>query len=154
MGRTACTEPQCLYSTAIPLLPLWAVRPVQSLSACTTVQFTFLMSYFPPRTTQRSKHKEWCTVHAARAILPHGYLANCQQRLLLACQRNFTFRKRVPTCTFRWIDAGLTVRGCIPGRGNRFFSSQAKLQTVPCVHQVSCLLGDAFFFPGIKRTGR
>jgi len=22
MGRTACTEPQCLYSTAIPLLPL------------------------------------------------------------------------------------------------------------------------------------
>ena len=32
MDRTACTEPQCLYSTAIPLLPLWAVRPVQ---ACT-----------------------------------------------------------------------------------------------------------------------
>jgi hypothetical protein len=25
---------------AIPLLPLWAVRPVQSLSACTRVQFT------------------------------------------------------------------------------------------------------------------
>jgi len=56
MGRTACTEPQCLYSIAIPLLPygpyglyrpsvpvqysytstpLWAVRRVQSLSACT-----------------------------------------------------------------------------------------------------------------------
>ena len=35
MGRTACTEPQCLYSTAIPLLPLWAVHPLQSLSACT-----------------------------------------------------------------------------------------------------------------------
>ena len=43
MDRTACTEPQCLYSTAIPLLPLWAVRPVQSLSAC-TVQ---LYVYFP-----------------------------------------------------------------------------------------------------------
>jgi len=26
---------------AIPLLPLWAVRPVQSISACTTVHFTF-----------------------------------------------------------------------------------------------------------------
>jgi len=26
---------------AIPLLPLWAVRPVQSLSACTKVNFTF-----------------------------------------------------------------------------------------------------------------
>ena len=35
MGRTACTEPQCLYSIAIPLLPLWTVQPVQSLSACT-----------------------------------------------------------------------------------------------------------------------
>jgi hypothetical protein len=27
---------------AIPLLPLWAVRPVQSLSACTRVHFTFV----------------------------------------------------------------------------------------------------------------
>jgi len=35
MGPTVCTEPQCLYSRAIPLLPLWAVRPVESLSACT-----------------------------------------------------------------------------------------------------------------------
>jgi hypothetical protein len=40
MCRTACTEPQYLYSTAIPLLPLWAVRPVQSLSACSRVHFT------------------------------------------------------------------------------------------------------------------
>jgi len=29
-------------SRAIPLLPLWAVRTVQSLSACTRVHFTFL----------------------------------------------------------------------------------------------------------------
>ena len=29
---------------AIPLLPLWAVRPVQSLSACTRVTFTFTES--------------------------------------------------------------------------------------------------------------
>ena len=81
MGRTACTEPQCLYkgalylhltvelylyslygpyslyrasvpvqgstlplpnSRATPLLTLWAVRPVQSLSACTRVHFTVL----------------------------------------------------------------------------------------------------------------
>jgi hypothetical protein len=33
-----CTLP---YSRAIPLLPLWAVRPVQSLSACTRVHVTF-----------------------------------------------------------------------------------------------------------------
>ena len=46
MGRTVCTEPQCLYSTAIPLLPLWAVRPVQSLSAC-TVQLYLYSPYGP-----------------------------------------------------------------------------------------------------------
>ena len=31
-------------SWAIPLLPLWAVRPVQSLSACTRVHFTFYLT--------------------------------------------------------------------------------------------------------------
>ena len=41
MGRTACTEPQCLYSRAIPLLPLWAVQPVQSLSACTVELYLY-----------------------------------------------------------------------------------------------------------------
>jgi len=34
-------------SRAIPLLPLWAVWPVQSLSACTRVHFTF--TYLKPR---------------------------------------------------------------------------------------------------------
>ena len=32
-------------SRAIPLLPLWAVQPVQILSACTMVHFTLLLSY-------------------------------------------------------------------------------------------------------------
>jgi hypothetical protein len=32
---------------AILLLPLWAVRPVQSLSACTRVRFTFLQCILP-----------------------------------------------------------------------------------------------------------
>jgi len=35
-----CTLP-LPYSRAIPLLSLWAVQPVQSLSACTRVTFTF-----------------------------------------------------------------------------------------------------------------
>jgi hypothetical protein len=30
---------------AIPLLPVWAVRPVQSLSACTRVHFTFTFTF-------------------------------------------------------------------------------------------------------------
>jgi len=32
-------------SRAIPLLPLWAVQPVHSLSACTRVTFTFTLHY-------------------------------------------------------------------------------------------------------------
>jgi hypothetical protein len=39
MDCTDTTEPQCLYSRDIPLLPPWAVRPVQSPSACTRVHF-------------------------------------------------------------------------------------------------------------------
>jgi len=46
MGRTACTESQCLYSKSISLLPLCAVRPVQSLSACTV--YLNLYSPFGP----------------------------------------------------------------------------------------------------------
>jgi hypothetical protein len=46
MGRTACTEPQCLYSKAIPLLPLWAVRSVQNLSA-RTVELYLYSPYGP-----------------------------------------------------------------------------------------------------------
>jgi len=41
MDRTACKVPQCLYSTAIPLLPLWTVRPVQCLSACTVELYLY-----------------------------------------------------------------------------------------------------------------
>ena len=46
MGRTGSTEPKYLYSTAIPLHPLWAVRSVQSLSAC-TVQLYLYTPYGP-----------------------------------------------------------------------------------------------------------
>ena len=56
MGRTASTEPQCLYNGAplplpMPLLPLWAVRSVQSLSVCTKVHlylYLYLYSLYLP----------------------------------------------------------------------------------------------------------
>ena len=41
MDSTVCTEPLCLYSRPIPLLPLWAVRPVQSLCACTVELYLY-----------------------------------------------------------------------------------------------------------------
>ena len=40
--------PRSRKGRAIPLLPLWAVQPVQSLSACTRVTFTFFIPYFMP----------------------------------------------------------------------------------------------------------
>ena len=49
MGRSACTELQCLYSIAIPLLPLWVVRPVQSLSACTVQLYLYSPQYLYSR---------------------------------------------------------------------------------------------------------
>ena len=42
------TVQRCTLPLPIPLLPLWAVRPVQSLSACTTVHFTFTYTSTPP----------------------------------------------------------------------------------------------------------
>ena len=58
MGRTACTEHQCLYSRAIPLLSLWAVRPVQSLSAC-TVELYLYSPYGPYGLYRASVPVQW-----------------------------------------------------------------------------------------------
>jgi hypothetical protein len=55
--------PYGLYSRAIPLLPLWAVRPVQSLSACTRVTFTFLTE---------AKNK-WQNISALYVFVVMGY---------------------------------------------------------------------------------
>jgi len=38
----------CTLPLPIPVLPLWTVQPVQSLSACTTVHFTFTYTSTPP----------------------------------------------------------------------------------------------------------
>ena len=53
MDSTECTEPQWLYKSCtltLPILlhPLWTVRPVQSLSASTTVHFNFTYTSPPP----------------------------------------------------------------------------------------------------------
>jgi hypothetical protein len=52
-------------SRAIPLLPLCAVRPVQSLSACTRVHFTFT-NLFPeqPNINDQTKYSAVSTTHA------------------------------------------------------------------------------------------
>jgi len=67
IGRTACTEPQCLYSTAIPQLPLLAARPVQSHSAC-TVELYLYSPYWPYGLYRVSEPVQGCTLPLA---LPH-----------------------------------------------------------------------------------
>jgi hypothetical protein len=59
MDRTACTEPQCLYSRAIPLLPLCAVRPVQILSALRRVHLTFTLIRICPVHNFISSARGW-----------------------------------------------------------------------------------------------
>ena len=84
MGRTACTEPQCLYSTAIPLLPLWAVRSVQSLSACTVEVYL----YSPYGSTACTEPQ--CLCSTAIPLLPLWAVRPVQS--LNACTRmRFTF---------------------------------------------------------------
>ena len=46
--RASVPVQRCTLPLPIPLLPLWTVRPVQSLSACTTVHFTFTYTSTPP----------------------------------------------------------------------------------------------------------
>jgi len=50
---------------AIPLLPVWAVRPVQSLNACTRVHFTYnftSMGFSAPVQTGPVAHRASCTM--------------------------------------------------------------------------------------------
>ena len=61
---------------AKPLLPLWAVRPVQSLSACTGVHFTFFYLYWSffwaassYLITLKTKHYLWISIY----FLQHNY---------------------------------------------------------------------------------
>ena len=94
MGHTACTEPQCLYSTAIPLLPLWAMRPVQNLSAC-TVQLYLYSPYGPCGLYSASVPVQGCTLHFL--VTPSDYIWNnlfalvrdeCQERVTLKISNN------------------------------------------------------------------
>ena len=75
-GRGVTLTPQPLLvpwsrkGRAIPLLPLWAVRPVQSLSACTSVHFTIFFS--PPQVTSM--------VRLTTPYFPHFYHGNVSQQ--------------------------------------------------------------------------
>jgi len=115
MGRTACTEPQCLYKGTlylylylyspygsyglyrasvpvlrfplpIPLLPLWVVRPVQSLSACTRGHFTFTYTSTPPM--GRTACTEPQCLYKGALYLFHSRLYNPVRQLYKAARKS------------------------------------------------------------------
>jgi hypothetical protein len=89
MGRSVCTEPQCLYSRAIPLLPLWAVGPVQSLSACTVELYLY-----PPPMGRTACTEPQCLYSRTIPLLPLWVVGPVQS--LSACTRvTFTFTLQV-----------------------------------------------------------
>ena len=68
-------------STATPLLPLWAVRPVQSLTACTRVHFTLLI-YNCLWDGYQTPSRKPCRISLIKALWnPLHQLLNC----LLSC---------------------------------------------------------------------
>jgi len=56
-------------SRAIPLFPLWTVRPVQSLSACTWVHFTFTLLY---KWCLGKMMFNWRQTHEILQLIPQG----------------------------------------------------------------------------------
>jgi len=58
---------------AIPLLPLWAVRSVQSLSACTRVHFTFYLLGETNSKTLFINTGRWATLHYLESMQPLIY---------------------------------------------------------------------------------
>jgi len=88
-------EPWSRKSRAIPLLPLWAVRPVKSLSAYTRVHFTFFLPSRPARNLSSSRIAFICFFRqrerdfVCRLSKYKGYL----------CPKDPTLW--VPTATFR-----------------------------------------------------
>jgi len=82
MGRTAFTEPQCLYSTAIPLLPSEPVQysytstPPMDRKACTEPQclYSIDISLLPSEPVQYSYSS---TTNSACRVQLYLYSAQC-----------------------------------------------------------------------------
>jgi hypothetical protein len=70
---------------AIPLLPLWAIRPVQSLSACTRVLFT---STFTSHRIQPRTHST-AAVHTVLLSIEIGASDVIELILTLCCTASF-----------------------------------------------------------------
>jgi len=70
--------PWSLMGRAIPLLPLWAVRPVQKLSACTRVHFTISQCLYKGALYLTSVPVQGCTIpYLSACTRVHYTLPQC-----------------------------------------------------------------------------
>jgi len=66
---------------ATPLFPVWAVRPVQILSACTRVHFTFTFTLTKPVISVAETESErftMCSVSSGTGMKPFFHYAYCE----------------------------------------------------------------------------
>ena len=116
MGCKACTEPQCLYSTAIPLLPSVPVKYSYTstpLSACTVqlhlyslygpyglyrasvpVQYSYTST--PPMGTMACTEPQ-CLYKGARYLTFTITYTACKDSVTLFSRLSFTLYKNLPT---------------------------------------------------------
>ena len=70
--RASVPVQRCTLPLPIPILPLWAVRPVQNLSASTTVHFTFTYTSTPPMGRTACTEPQ-CLYKGALHLYPYLY---------------------------------------------------------------------------------
>ena len=111
MGCTACTEPHCLYKGALYLTvelylysPLWAVRSVQSLSACTRVHFTLQWSYtFTPPMGRTACTEHQCLYKGVHFTYNSRvtFYSRTDIRILLATVLTYCTTKKISPQSFK-----------------------------------------------------
>ena len=88
-------------SSAIPLLPLWAIRPVQSLSACTRVHCTEPQCVYKGALYRASVRVKGCTVQSLSACTR----VHCTEPLCLYKGALYRASVRVQGCTVQSLSA-------------------------------------------------
>jgi len=68
--RASVPVQRCTLTLPLPLFPLWTVRPVQSISACTTLHFSFTYTSTPPMDRTACKEHQ-CLYNVALYLYLH-----------------------------------------------------------------------------------
>jgi len=115
MVCTACTEPQCLYSRPVTLLPLSAVLNVQTLSAC-TIELYLYSPYWPYGLYRASVPVQ----ESYNSTPPIGHTACAEPQCLKRVHFTFTLLQV----------SAVYMSHHLVGRSHRYFKKKARLFTL------------------------